>query len=52
MILHLITGQACIASEYIMVDRTIKDKLIIELKKNLLKSFLLKILKIVLPTAE
>ena len=31
---HMFTGQACIAPEYIMVDKTIKDKLIIELKKT------------------
>ena len=30
----MFTGQACIAPEYIMVDRTIKDKLIDELKKT------------------
>jgi aldehyde dehydrogenase (NAD+) len=30
---HMFTGQACIAPEYIMVDKTVKDKLIIELKK-------------------
>jgi aldehyde dehydrogenase (NAD+) len=29
----MFTGQACIAPEYIMVDKTVKDKLIIELKK-------------------
>ena len=31
---HMFTGQACIAPEYIMVDKTVKDKLIIELKKT------------------
>ena len=31
---HMFTGQACIAPEYIMVDKTIKDKLIVELKKT------------------
>ena len=31
---HMFTGQACIAPEYIMVDRTIKDKLIVELKNT------------------
>ena len=30
---HMMTGQACIAPEYIMADRNIKDKLIIEFKK-------------------
>ena len=38
---HLFTGQACIAPEYIMVDKTIKDKLIIELK-NAFDSFFTK----------
>ena len=32
---HMFTGQACIAPEYIMVDREIKDKLILELKNTL-----------------
>ena len=31
---HMFTGQACIAPEYIMVDKTIKDKLILELKNT------------------
>ena len=31
---HMFTGQACIAPEYIMVDRTVKDKLIVELKNT------------------
>ena len=31
---HMFTGQACIAPEYIMVDREVKDKLIVELKKT------------------
>jgi aldehyde dehydrogenase (NAD+) len=31
---HMFTGQACIAPEYIMVDKTIKDKLIVELKNT------------------
>ena len=30
---HMFTGQACIAPEYIMVDKTIKDKFVEELKK-------------------
>ena len=30
----MFTGQACIAPEYIMVDRTVKDKLIVELKNT------------------
>ena len=36
---HMFTGQACIAPEYIMVDRKIKDKLIIELKNGFDKIF-------------
>jgi aldehyde dehydrogenase (NAD+) len=35
---HMFTGQACIAPEYIMVDKTIKDDLIRELK-NVLELF-------------
>ena len=36
---HMFTGQACIAPEYIMVDKVIKDKLIIELKNTFEKFF-------------
>ena len=36
---HMFTGQACIAPEYIMVDKSIKDKLIVELKKTFEKFF-------------
>ena len=36
---HMFTGQACIAPEYIMVDRKIKDKLIMELKNGFDKMF-------------
>ena len=36
---HMFTGQACISPEYIMVDKTIKDKFIIELKKTFEKFY-------------
>ena len=36
---HMFTGQACIAPEYIMVDKKIKDKLIVELKNVFEKFF-------------
>ena len=36
---HMFSGQACIAPEYIMVDKTVKDKLIVELKNVYEKFF-------------
>ena len=35
----MFTGQACISPEYIMVDKEIKDKLILELKNTLIKFY-------------
>jgi len=36
---HTVTGQACVAPEYIFVERSIKEKLIEELKKTFDKHF-------------